>query len=70
MHRITLTERHYDLVRRFMVVHKLPNARIATQHMIEVAATGHRDGRHQAQGANDEVDHRGHQDALLAQSHA
>ena len=38
-HRITLTERHYDLVRVFMVQRKLPSARAATERMIELAAT-------------------------------
>ena len=71
MHRITLTPRHYDLVRRFMVVHRLPNARVAAQHMIEVAAADAA-GRVEAstEGADDEVDQKGRQDALLAQSHA
>ena len=39
-HRITLTEKHYELVRRFMVIRKLPNARAATERMIELAAGG------------------------------
>ena len=39
-HRITLTEKHYDLVRRFMVIRKLPSARVATERMIELAASG------------------------------
>ena len=37
MHRVILTEKHYDLVRRYMVVHRLPNARAATLRMIEEA---------------------------------
>ena len=43
LHRITLTERHYDLVRIFMVIRKLPNARAATERMIELAAGGSAD---------------------------
>ena len=37
-HRVTLTDGHYDLVRRFMVARKLPSARAATERMIELAA--------------------------------
>ena len=37
MHRVILTEKHYDLVRRYMVVHRLPSARAATLQMIEDA---------------------------------
>ena len=39
LHRITITPRHYQLVRRFMVDRDLPTARAATEEMIEVAAT-------------------------------
>ena len=70
MHRIALTERHYDMVRRFMVVHKLPNARAATQQMIEVAVSGRGAERYQAEGVDEEVDQKSRRDALLAQSHA
>jgi hypothetical protein len=44
-HRVTLTARHYDLVRRFMVVQKLPTARAATERMIELAASNGRMGK-------------------------
>ena len=36
-HRVVLPERHYDLVRRYMVVFRLPSARAAVLKMIEVA---------------------------------
>ncbi len=41
-HRVVLPERHYDLVRRYMVVFGLPTARQAVLQMLEVAvdATG------------------------------
>ncbi len=41
-HRIMLPDRHYNLVRRYMVVFDLPSARSAVLRMIEVAidATG------------------------------
>jgi len=41
-HRIVLPDHHYDLVRRYMVVFRLPSARSAVLRMIEVAidATG------------------------------
>ena len=41
-HRIVLPERHYNLVRRYMVVFDLPSARAAVLKMLEVAvdATG------------------------------
>ena len=41
-HRIMLPDHHYDLVRRYMVVFRLPSARSAVLRMIEVAidATG------------------------------
>ena len=41
-HRIVLPERHYNLVRRYMVVFELPSARAAVLKMLEVAieATG------------------------------
>lgn len=54
MYRVTLTDRHYDLVRRFMVDNKLPNARSATQRMIEVAAQGN--GRSLLTEVDDEDD--------------
>ena len=71
MHRIALTPRHYDLVRRFMVVHKLPNARTAAQHMIEVAAADAA-GRVAAstEGADDDTDQKARRDDLLVRSHA
>jgi hypothetical protein len=37
-HRISLTEEHYHMARRFMVVNRLPSARIAVQKMIEIVA--------------------------------
>ena len=59
-HRVTLTEKHYDLVRRFMVVRKLPNARAATEQMIELAASGAvekgLEGLHNGGGNGDEAD--------------
>ena len=41
-HRVMLPDHHYDLVRRYMVVFRLPSARAAVLKMIEVAidATG------------------------------
>ena len=61
LHRITLTERHYDLVRIFMVIRKLPNARAATERMIELAAGGSADKEiegliHNGGGDGDEAD--------------
>ena len=35
LHRINITEQHYDMVRLFMVASKLPNVRSATEKMIE-----------------------------------
>ena len=37
-HRIHLTEEHYHMARQFMVVNRLPSARLAVQKMIEIAA--------------------------------
>ena len=36
-HRVILPDSHYDLVRRYMVVKKLPTARAAVLQMIEAA---------------------------------
>ena len=36
-HRVVLPDRHYDLVRRYMVVKRLPSARAAVLEMIEAA---------------------------------
>lgn len=36
-HRVILPDRHYDLVRRYMVVKRLPSARAAVLEMIEAA---------------------------------
>lgn len=36
-HRVILPDSHYDLVRRYMVVKKLPTARAAVLRMIEAA---------------------------------
>ena len=61
-HRVTLTEKHYDLVRRFMVVRKLPNARAATERMIELAASEAAgkgiEGLHNGGDNSDEADER------------
>ena len=38
MHRVTVTDRHYDMVRQYMVVTKLPHVRAAVERMIEIAA--------------------------------
>ena len=38
MHRVTVTDQHYDLVRQYMVVTKLPHVRAAVERMIEIAA--------------------------------
>ena len=43
MHRITLTQEHYHLARKFMVQHRLRSARIAVQRMIEMAADNSRE---------------------------
>ena len=66
-HRITLTERHYDLVRIFMVQRKLPSARAATERMIELAATEGLEGM--SNGVIDETDRRARR-PLLARSRA
>ena len=36
-YRVVLPDRHYDLVRRYMVVKRLPSARAAVMEMIEAA---------------------------------
>ena len=36
-HRVVLPDSHYDLVRRYMVVKRLPTARAAVLQMIEAA---------------------------------
>ena len=38
MHRVTLTDQHYDMVRQYMVATKLPHVRAAVERMIEIAA--------------------------------
>ena len=38
MHRVTVTDQHYDMVRQYMVVTKLPHVRAAVERMIEIAA--------------------------------
>ena len=38
MHRVTVTDQHYDLVRQYMVTTKLPHVRAAVERMIEIAA--------------------------------
>jgi len=38
MHRVTVTDQHYDLVRQYMVATKLPHVRAAVERMIEIAA--------------------------------
>ena len=37
-HRISLTEEHFHLARRFMVTNRLRSTRIAVQKMIEIVA--------------------------------
>ena len=38
MHRVTVTDEHYDMVRQYMVTTKLPHVRAAVERMIEIAA--------------------------------
>ena len=38
LHRIALTEKHYNLARQYMVTNRLRSARIAVQEMIELVA--------------------------------
>jgi hypothetical protein len=38
MHRVTVTDEHYDMVRQYMVATKLPHVRAAVERMIEFAA--------------------------------
>ena len=38
MHRVTVTDQHYDMVRQYMVTTKLPHVRAAVERMIEIAA--------------------------------
>ena len=38
MHRVTVTDEHYDMVRQYMVATKLPHVRAAVERMIEIAA--------------------------------
>ena len=38
MHRVTVTDQHYDMVRQYMVATKLPHVRAAVERMIEIAA--------------------------------
>ena len=38
MHRVTVTDQHYDIVRQYMVATKLPHVRAAVERMIEIAA--------------------------------
>ena len=40
MHRVTVTDQHYDMVRQYMVTTKLPHVRAAVERMIEIAAGG------------------------------
>ena len=55
-HRVTLTDGHYDLVRRFMVARKLPSARAATERMIELAANGTVEGLEEGNNGGGEVE--------------
>ena len=38
MHRVTVTDQHYNMVRQYMVSTKLPHVRAAVERMIEIAA--------------------------------
>ena len=38
VHRVSLTARHFDLARRYMVAERLPHVRAAVEKMIEDAA--------------------------------
>ena len=38
MHRVTVTDQHYDMVRQYMVATKLPHVRAAVERMTEIAA--------------------------------
>ena len=38
MHRVTVTDQHYNMVRQYMVAAKLPHVRAAVERMIEIAA--------------------------------
>ena len=38
MHRVTVTDQRYDMVRQNMVATKLPHVRAAVERMIEIAA--------------------------------
>ena len=54
LHRVTLTDQHYDMVRRFMVGWKLPSARSATEKMIELVSE--RDGAEGMSNGGGEVE--------------
>ena len=38
MHRVTVTDQHYEMLRQYMVATKLPHVRAAVERMIEIAA--------------------------------
>ena len=38
MHRVTVTDQHYEMVRQYMVSTRLPHVRAAVERMIEIAA--------------------------------
>ena len=51
MHRVTVTDEHYDMVRQYMVATKLPHVRAAVERMIEIAAVeAAEEGRKSLQG--------------------
>ena len=50
MHRVTVTDQHYDMVRQYMVATKLPHVRAAVERMIEIAAVAAEEGNEFLQG--------------------
>ena len=50
MHRVTVTDQDYDMVRQYMVATKLPHVRAAVERMIEIAAVAAEEGNEFLQG--------------------
>ena len=65
MHRVTVTDQHYDMVRQYMVATKLPHVRAAVERMIEIAAEeaaeeGNGSLRGEENGGNSRKRYQGH----------
>ena len=63
-HRVNLTEEHFHLARRFMVMNRLPSTRIAVQRMIEIVSERKADNDNDGEGLKLPEDDQGRRNGL------